>query len=104
MSILPIVNAIKLKKDIWFLKAGQVYFIRDGQLWSHEPGLEPMMTMDSLAQAIMSHVDPEYDDDPYIEVLDSYKPKPAEFIRDIEGNEYKLIKSAPQAIKESENE
>lgn len=91
------ITAIKLKKDIWFLKAGTVYFYKEGMLWVHEPNNEPVRTLDSLAEAIMGHIEPPSknypDDDEYIEILETYRPKPAQFITDYEGNKYKLVES-----------
>lgn len=82
------VVAIKLKKDIWFLRAGQVYYYEKGELWSKEPNNEPIRTLDGLAQAIMSHVE---GDDEYIEVLSEYDHRPPQYINDMDGNKYKLV-------------
>jgi len=90
MANAPRINAIKLTKDIWFLKAGQIYYYKDGSLWSHEPGQKPVRTMDSLAEAIMNHVEDDYPD-PYIEVIETYNPPPPQYIKDFDGNKYKLV-------------
>ncbi len=89
------VQAIKLKKDIWFIKAGTIYYYKDDALYIKEPNNEPLRTMDSLAQAIMHHVEPdaEYTDE-YIEILPTYKSDPPQYLHDLDGNKYKLVKKA----------
>lgn len=82
------IEAIKLKKDIWFYKKGHIFFYKDDKLFSKEPNKVAMQTLDSLAEAIMTHVE---DDDEYVEIVKAYKYEPAEYMTDFEGNKYKLV-------------
>lgn len=84
--------AIKLKKDIWFIPKETVFFYKQDKLYKQYKDEQPMRTLDSLHEAIMTHISID-DEDEYIEILDKFIYSPPKYISDVDGHRYKLVGS-----------